>query len=96
MGAQTAKDASGVHSLKQLGRETLEIAGVTDVVSFDERAVVLATTAGSMTVDGAQLHIHLLDTDAGQVALNGRIDAITYYDAESGEKRSGLLGKLFR
>lgn len=98
MNAEAAKNNAGVHRVALLGRESLEVRGVTDVVSFDEQTVVLDTVCGGMTVEGASLHIHVLSIDEGIVTMDGRIDSITYYETESNEKngKSGFFGKLFR
>ena len=78
-------------------RESLEIRGVTDVNSFDEEIVILETICGSMTIEGKKLHVHVLDMEHGIVTLDGKIDAITYFEAETKKDgKSGLFGRLFR
>ena len=55
------------HTVSLRAREGLEVRGVTDVISFDEQAVVLQTVCGTMTVEGASLHIHVLSMEEGIV-----------------------------
>ena len=76
----------------------MEISGVTDVISFDERSVVLNTVCGNMAVDGASLHIHVLSMEQGLVTMDGKIDSVTYYEQDHDESniKRGFFGKLFR
>jgi len=98
MNAEAAKFNRTEHRLTMQGREALEVRGVTDVISFDEQTVVLDTVCGKLAVDGAALHIHVLNMEQGIVSMDGQVDAISYYESEREEKgsKSGLFGKLFR
>lgn len=98
MSTEAGKQFKGTHYISISDREKMEVRGVTDVVSFDESAVVLNTVCGTLAVEGASLHIHVLDIAQGVVSMEGRVDAIGYYEAESDEKKrgNGFLGKLFR
>lgn len=86
------------HSVSLLSRESMEIRGVTDVISFDEENVTLSTVCGTMEIDGSSLHIHVLSMEEGIVTLDGRIDALTYFESQGEEKgtKNGFFGKLFR
>ena len=79
-------------------RESLEVHGVTDVISFDEQMVVLHTVCGTMEIDGASLHIHVLNIEQGIVTMDGRIDSISYYETGNSEKdeKNSFFSKLFR
>ncbi len=98
MNAETAKGNRSTHRISMQGREALEVHGVTDVISFDEQSVVLSTLCGNMEVDGASLHIHVLSMEEGIVTMDGKVNSISYYDADETEKspRGGFFGKLFR
>ena len=95
MGDELKKKDHIVHQLTLQARESLEVRGVTDVISFDEENVILDTVCGNMAVEGQALHIHVLNIEQGIIAMDGRIDSISYYETESSGKR-GLFGKLFR
>ena len=75
-------------------RKHIDITGVRDVVSFDDRAVVMATSGGDMTVEGEELKIGVLDTEKGIVSVDGKICAVIYYDNEPTEKRRLFKRKL--
>ena len=79
------------HSLSLKNREKLSIDGVFEVISFDEGVVILKTTLGRLNVEGEGLHVTKLLLDAGEVNVEGKIQAI-YYDEE---KDGGHIG-LFR
>lgn len=85
-----------VHSVSMAGRETMEIRGVTDVISFDEQTVALSTVCGNMEIGGSGLHIHVLSMEDGVVTMDGRIDSVTYYESSSDEKSGGFFSRIFR
>ena len=95
-GATISRDAA--HRIQLLGRKSLEVCGVTDVISFDEQLVVLNTVCGNMEIEGESLQIHVLNIADGVVALDGSVDSIRYYDANQSEKESKnrFFNKLFR
>ena len=74
------------HKLTLDERKKLTMTGVTEVVSFDDTAVVMRTTLGTLEVQGQQLKLKTLSLDGGQVAVDGHISAL-YYE-EPREKRS--------
>ena len=82
------------HTLSASARTHAEIAGVSDVESFDEVTVILLTDCGRMTVEGDGLRVGTLDIARGVVVLDGRIDAIYY--SEQAPARRGLRARLFR
>ena len=73
-------------------RGHIDVTGVRDVLSFDDRAVVMITSGGEMTVEGADLKIGVLDTDKGIVSIDGKICAVIYYDGAPTEKKR-LFGR---
>ncbi len=80
------------HLLSLDNRSTLRVSGVTEVESFDEQAAVLHTCCGVLVVHGQGLHMQTLSIDGGQVAVDGRIDALRY---EEPAKSRGWFGRLF-
>lgn len=77
------------HSLQIEDRAHMALTGIDDVISFDERSVVLASTAGVLTVDGEDLHIVKMNVDSKELGIEGKINGITYIDKPM--RRSGLL-----
>lgn len=68
------------HALTVNERNRLSLTGVSEVVSFDENAVVLHTSLGMLTVHGEHLQLRQLSPDGGQVAVDGNICALIYED----------------
>lgn len=66
------------HKLTLNERKALTMTGVTEVVSFDDTAVVLRTVLGTLEVQGQELQLKTLSIDGGQVAVDGHICALYY------------------
>lgn len=79
------------HKLTLNERKTLTMTGATEVVSFDENAVVLKTTLGTLTVHGKGLQLKNLSLEGGQVAVEGDIGALIYQEL----RPAGGLRRLF-
>lgn len=85
------------HTLSLKDRRQLDVRGVTDAVSFDEETVELSTVAGSLTIEGRDLHVRVLNLADGEVTVEGIVNALIYTDREAPEKqpKNGWFGKLF-
>ena len=81
------------HKLTLNERTALTMTGVTEIVSFDDTAVILKTALGTLMVQGKQLQLKTLSLDGGQVAVDGQICALVY---EELRQSGGLLHRLFR
>lgn len=66
------------HKLTLNQREDLNLTGVTEVVSFDETAVILKTHLGTLHVLGDNLVLKTLSVDGGQVSVSGKIYSLVY------------------
>ena len=74
-------------------RGKLTMTGVTEVVSFEDTAVVLRTELGTLTVHGRELQLKTLSVEGGQVAVDGKISALVYEEPrEPGGWFRRLLG----
>ena len=76
------------------GRASLSVSGVEEVESFDENAIVMRTSLGTLGVRGEGLHIGKLGLDGGVLRVEGMVDSLTYED--DGGPRAGFLARLFR
>lgn len=68
------------HKLTLRERQQLTMTGVSEVVSFDENAVVLHTAQGTLLVQGEGLQLKNLSPDGGQVAISGKVTALSYQE----------------
>lgn len=81
------------HKLTLNERRQLTMTGVTEVVSFDETAVVLHTSLGALLIQGRDLKLKTLSLDGGQVAVDGVITGLNY---EEPRARGGWASRLFK
>lgn len=80
------------HKMQLNERRELTMTGVTEVVSFDESAVVLRTSLGSLLIQGKQLQLKTLSLDGGQVAVDGTVSALVYEEPRQTGFWRRLLG----
>lgn len=78
------------HRLILNERRQLSMTGVSEVVSFDESAVVVRTDLGTLVIQGQNLQLKTLSPDGGQVAVEGNIAALHYEEP----RRGGWLRRL--
>lgn len=75
------------HQLSLNERRELTMTGVTEVVSFEESAVVLRTSLGTLVVQGRELQLKTLSLEGGQVAVDGTVSALIYEEPRQGSWR---------
>ncbi len=80
------------HSLSLQQRQKLSVTGVTEVISFEENAVVLSTELGTLVVQGHGLQLKTLSVDGGDVAVEGQVSALIYEEPRAGGWLRRLLG----
>ena len=80
-----------LHKLTLTERKSLTLTGVTEVISFDENAVILKTGLGTLVIHGQGLQLKNLSLDGGQVGVEGTVSALIYE-----EPRGSGLRRLFR
>ena len=81
------------HKLTLDERSKLTMTGVTEVLSFDEAAVVLRTELGKLLIQGQELKLKTLSLEGGQVEVEGKISALDY---EEPRAREGFFRGLLR
>ena len=81
------------HKLTMNERRSLAVTGVTEVISFDETAVIARTEMGTLVVQGKGLQLKTLQPEGGQVAVEGQITALIYEEPRTaGSIWKRLLG----
>lgn len=80
------------HKLTLNERKALTMTGVTEIVSFDDGAVILRTGLGTLVVQGRELQLKTLSLDGGQVEVNGNIAALIYEESRTDR---GFMRRLF-
>lgn len=79
------------HKVTLSDRKKLTVTGVSEVVSFDDTAVQMETSQGSLMVYGQQLRLKNLSPEAGQLELTGVVEALVY---EQPRRKGGWLSRM--
>lgn len=81
------------HKLTLNERKSLTVTGVTEVISFDEAAVIARTESGTLVVQGKGLQLKTLQPEGGQVSVEGTVCALIYEEPRpAGSLWRRLLG----
>ena len=86
------------HALVIKNRNGAQLEGITEVIRFDESEVLLETVCGTLSIDGEGLSLSEWNAERGLASLDGRIDAVTYFDKKQDNSKSqnGLFRKLLK
>lgn len=76
------------HKLEMQNRNHVDLTGITEVVSFDNKEIELETIEGAVRFAGEDLHVKRLTLEKGEVELEGRICEIIYHESRK-EKTAG-------
>jgi sporulation protein YabP len=76
-------------------RKKLNLSGIQDVLSFDELSVYLITAQGNLLIEGADLHIKVLDVSSGYMTIEGSSRSMIYNDKET-KKKDGFFAKMLK
>ena len=95
MPGEEKKRAPSRHSLTIDKRESVNVTGVTDVISFDEESVIGETEMGVIIIRGVNLHVNRINLESGELNVSGEIDGIAY-ENPGGQKGKSFMGRLFR
>ena len=77
-------------------RSKLSISGVLDVLSFDDKIVIVETELGLLTIKGDNLRINKLSIDTSEVIVEGEITSLAYSSKDLDKKNESFLGKIFK
>ena len=83
------------HNIIIENRKSMSVSGITDVDSFDEKAICLYTQLGELTVQGSSLHIDSMSIETGDMTISGEIRSLIYGDEQRRHPLTAL-GRLFR
>lgn len=86
------KKTAPEHLITMTNRHVMSLTGVTEVGGFSDAQVELKTCMGGLIIKGKGLTIHKLNTDIGELNVNGEINSIQYI----AKKKDGIFTGLFR
>ena len=84
------------HKVIMVNRKNCSLTGVTDVIAFDDKEVILETQMGTLFIRGENMHIKRLTLEQGEVDVEGNVDTYMYSGKKAMEKNESLLSRLFR
>ena len=90
------KKTASLHRLMLERQKGGTITGIREVISFDEKEILLNTEEGKLDIKGEALHVKHLDLERGEISLEGRIDSLSYPGRKKDKKEESLLKRLFR
>ena len=91
MNEQRTAERKSPQNITLENRKNMTVTAVDDVISFDECSVVLGSALGVISIEGEGLHIRKMNVEGGEIAIEGRINSLTYID--KAVRRSGLMRK---
>lgn len=72
--------SQGGQQLTLTNRERLDATGIHQVVSFDDREIVLETEFGVLVIKGEGMNITHLDLEAGELVVQGLLTTLEYVE----------------
>lgn len=85
------KKTAQQHLVSMENRQRMTLTGVNDVSSFSDTSVELKTSMGAMIIKGRGLSISKLNTDSGELNVNGEISMLQYTKKNGGGFFTGLF-----
>ena len=76
-------------------RKNLEITGVEDVISFDEKQILASTELGFLIIKGTNLHIIKFNTTTGELNIDGTINELIYSEQKK-HNATNIFGRIFK
>jgi len=81
------------HTLTVDGREKVAATGIRRVDFFSDELITAQTELGQLNIKGEALHIETLNSETGDMLVNGKVTALSY--TESSPALS-FFGRLFK
>ena len=88
----TTVHKTSAHSLHIEERNQTKMTGVEEVINYSDTVIDIRTTHGTIILKGRELSISRLDTDSGELCINGEVNSLQY--SKTKQKRSALEGLL--
>lgn len=79
------------HSAFLYDRKKAELSGITEVESFHDSGIILASSLGEISIEGEELKIDSFSVESGKISISGHINGLFYY--EKVKARGGLFSR---
>ena len=90
------KKSAVAHKLMLETPKASSFTGIREVISYDEKEILLHTEEGKLSLKGDSLHVRHLDLESGELSLEGRIDSLAYLGRKKEKKEESFLKRLFQ
>ncbi len=83
------------HSVYMQDCKRAELSGISEVESFNETGIDLASCFGGISIEGDALKIEHFSVESGKIAITGHITGVFYYDKpdKNGAHRGGFFAR---
>lgn len=78
--------------IRVYNRETIEVGGVDEILSYDDRTIILSVCGTRAVIEGENLRVIGLSVEEGKIKATGRINGFFY--EEEIKPRKGIFSKL--
>jgi len=96
MPGEEKKRSPSRHGITIEKRESINVSGVIDVISFDEESVIAETELGVVIIRGINLHVKRINLESGELSVTGEIDGLAYENPGAVGKSKSIMGRLFK
>ena len=76
------------HDVILRSRKRIEMSGINEVSSFDEKEIIAQADNLGISIEGEKLKIERFDAEKGELTINGLINGLYYYSKEVKKKKS--------
>ena len=83
-------DGRQAHSVCIYDCARAELSGISEVESFHDEGILLASSFGDISIEGDNLRIDSFSVETGKICITGKITGVLYY-----EKHPVSKGGLF-
>lgn len=81
------------HTVTVKYRESIALTAVKNVVSFDEKEIIVQLAEENVTIEGEKFNIEKLDIDNGELVVAGIVRELRY---SKGKEKKSFLKKVFK
>ena len=85
-----------LQELKVSNRNIIQLSGIKKVVSFNDKEFILETTKGPIHIYGENLELGTLDSNNGNIIINGKFNGFDYLDKNHKKNDESIWTKLFK
>lgn len=79
--------------IKLVYGDSIEVTGVTNVVSYNDKEILLKTSDNQLLIKGESLNIEVLNLEQGEVKAKGKVSACSYVRDAA---KPTLLKRIFK